>query len=122
MGRHKSNDICLVDSTHTISRFHLIIIYSADRKIYIQDAGSRNRFFVNNNLTSFSEVFIGDQITIGNYSLYIKEFENNINPEKREKIKVTDNSSTVTEYNLEQLPNNDLLKFEKMNNLIYSTK
>jgi len=72
MGRADDNHITISDDG--VSRFHARMLYNEETgKLWLEDAGSRNGVFVNENRVSgHKELKVGDQITIAKHSFAIR--------------------------------------------------
>lgn len=63
VGRHPTNHVCL--PRNTVSRFHARVVRDADT-YYVEDLGSSNGTFVNEERIKRREVINGDRVTFGN--------------------------------------------------------
>ncbi len=71
IGRHESNDICLTGSR--ISRSHAAIFCDMNGTYFLQDLGSRNHTYLQNNHKDAGIISDGDSIKIEDYTLIFKE-------------------------------------------------
>lgn len=71
-GRSEDNHIQIVDDG--VSRFHARMLYNYDSgKLWLEDAGSRNGVFVNENRVSgHKELKVGDQVAIAKHTFAIR--------------------------------------------------
>ncbi len=72
MGRAEENGITIRDEG--VSRFHARMVYNEESgKLWLEDAGSRNGVFVNDNRVSgHKELKVGDQVTIAMHSFAVR--------------------------------------------------
>src|SRR4051812_44278163 len=70
VGRDSDSADLVLESTH-VSRRHAVIDVEGDR-IFIQDAGSKNGIYVNDEPVQRTEITRLDKITVGDFTLKIK--------------------------------------------------
>ena len=72
LGRSEDNHIRVDDDG--VSRFHARMLYNYDSgKLWLEDAGSRNGVFVNENRVSgHKELKVGDQVTIAQHTFAVR--------------------------------------------------
>ena len=72
LGRSDDNQITITDDG--VSRFHARMLYNVETgKLWLEDAGSRNGVFVNENRVSgHKELKVGDQVTIAQHSFAVR--------------------------------------------------
>ena len=84
LGRSEDNHITIKDDG--VSRYHARMLYNTDTgKLWLEDAGSRNGVFVNENRVSgHKELKVGDQVTIAKHSFAVRWADDTPAPVERE--------------------------------------
>lgn len=84
LGRSEDNHIQIEDEG--VSRFHARLLFNYDSgKLWLEDAGSRNGVFVNENRVSgHKELKVGDQISIARHTFSVRWEDETPAPAPRE--------------------------------------
>jgi len=84
IGRSEDNHIQITDDG--VSRFHARMLFNGESgKLWLEDAGSRNGVFVNENrITGHKELKVGDKISIAEHSFDVRWEDDTPAPAARE--------------------------------------
>lgn len=80
VGRADDNQIRVTDEG--VSRYHVRLLYNSENgKLWLEDAGSRNGVFVNENrISGHKELKVGDDVTVAQHTFAVRWQDESVSP------------------------------------------